>query len=472
MSERRVPRNGNSETEIKRPKKLSAERAILGAILLDNSKYQLASAILKPQDFSVDLYQKMFSAIGEMITERVEGRKIDLVTLTEYMAVPDGTLDAAGIAQVFKDNLIASNVEHYARIVREKSARWQAITIFNRGILQALDEDGEDADSVRDSALADLKAITVASAGRRRTFESLTPRQLMDSTPELPEYIIYPVLVRGFVSLLDGLPKWSGKTTLALTGLLAMSDNRPFLGRKTERTRVLYVSEENRKPLRIEVARAGLADSPYVEFVPLDLHAGIPWREKMEIIEGTAVDKICAGCIVDTFFECVGATKEQENDAGFCADAVRPVREMIARLNMGAGLFRHERKSPGEIGTSGRGSNALTGAVDQIVRLTRMNPKDYPTNFRKLEILGRIEQAELTIELVNQEYRVHGDAAPVEKQDNAAAIVAAIKAKPSASLREIARVTNTGKTTVERLAKESGFVQHDGRWIDTEHLNS
>ena len=42
------------------PASIEAERSILGAILLDNSLYDQAAELLKPDDFSLDGHRRIF----------------------------------------------------------------------------------------------------------------------------------------------------------------------------------------------------------------------------------------------------------------------------------------------------------------------------------------------------------------------------------------------------------------------------
>src|SRR3990170_5863097 len=64
------------------PSNVEAERSVLGAILLDNSAYNQAAELLKPEDFYLDSHRRLFLRITEMADQSLP---IDLVTLSEEL---------------------------------------------------------------------------------------------------------------------------------------------------------------------------------------------------------------------------------------------------------------------------------------------------------------------------------------------------------------------------------------------------
>ena len=112
-----------TETVLERPlpHNLDAERSVLGAILLDNHTLNTAVEKLKPEDFFLEQHRRVFQqmmALGEL------QQAIDLVTLTDQLH-RRGELEAAGgaayLAQLVDGVPRVTNVEHYARIVKEKA---------------------------------------------------------------------------------------------------------------------------------------------------------------------------------------------------------------------------------------------------------------------------------------------------------------------------------------------------------------
>ena len=103
------------------PQNMEAERSILGAILLDNNALNAAIEKLKPEDFFHDHHRRIYQ---QMIALGETQQAIDLVTLTDQLQ-RSGELESAGgaayIAQLMDGVPHVTNVEHYARIVKEKS---------------------------------------------------------------------------------------------------------------------------------------------------------------------------------------------------------------------------------------------------------------------------------------------------------------------------------------------------------------
>jgi len=144
---------GTTTTALERqlPQNTEAERSILGAILLDNNALNATLEKLKPEDFFHDhhrrIYQQMI-ALGEM------QQAIDLVTLTDQLH-RSGELESSGgpayIAQLMDGVPHVTNVEHYARIVKEKSLLRGLIHATHAIQQQALEAE-EDADAILDRA--------------------------------------------------------------------------------------------------------------------------------------------------------------------------------------------------------------------------------------------------------------------------------------------------------------------------------
>lgn len=103
------------------PQNLEAERCVLGAILLDNQLVNQAIELLATNDFYLSGHRLIFQ---HMISLLENSKAIDFVTLTDSIR-SSGQLEELGGAS-FISFLIdgvprLTNIEHYARIVQEKS---------------------------------------------------------------------------------------------------------------------------------------------------------------------------------------------------------------------------------------------------------------------------------------------------------------------------------------------------------------
>ena len=119
-----------------------AERAILGAILLNEEAYDSVSQLVGASDFYHPANAEIFTAISRM-KESASGFAVDIVTLVDYLKKQDRLEKAGGIAYVSSltdSNAIISNAEQYAKIVRELSIRRQVIALTTDVNSAAYDE--------------------------------------------------------------------------------------------------------------------------------------------------------------------------------------------------------------------------------------------------------------------------------------------------------------------------------------------
>ena len=133
------------------PSNVEAERSVLGAILLDNSAYNQAAALLTPEDFSLDSHRRLFLRIMELADR---SRPADLVTLCEEL-MRHSELEAvggAGYISSLTDGLPRlSNIEHYAKIVKDKALLRRLIQVSNTVASRCL-EGSEEAEDILDAA--------------------------------------------------------------------------------------------------------------------------------------------------------------------------------------------------------------------------------------------------------------------------------------------------------------------------------
>lgn len=137
------------------PSNPDAERSVLGAILLDNAALLVAREFIVPEDFFLSQHVHVFYEMLELASKNIP---VDLVTLTEELHNA-GELDAAGgapyLAALADGMPRVSNVEHYARIVKEKSILRAVIHTCHQIQMRAFEGEGGSA-GVLDLARANL----------------------------------------------------------------------------------------------------------------------------------------------------------------------------------------------------------------------------------------------------------------------------------------------------------------------------
>ena len=133
------------------PHNLEAERSILGAVLLDNHALNAAVERLRTDDFFLPQHRHIFE---RMVGLAERQQAIDTITLMEDLA-RRGELEAAGgvpyLSQLADGLPRVTNVDHYARIVKEKAVLRNLIHSASAIQEQALAA-GDDADVILDRA--------------------------------------------------------------------------------------------------------------------------------------------------------------------------------------------------------------------------------------------------------------------------------------------------------------------------------
>jgi len=150
---------------------------------------------------------------------------------------------------------------------------------------------------------------------------------------------------------------------------------------------VLWFTEENRRVWRKRLRLRG----PHVGKVPhitWDYAMGKYIAEKQYIIN--AVLRSDADVIIiDTVRSLLGIA--EENEAGHVAQALIPYVKACGDSGKTLIVVHHERKAGGTFGQGLSGSQAFGGIVDTILELKRDPRVKTDPNYRKLEVLGRVD---------------------------------------------------------------------------------
>lgn len=125
------------------PNSSESERAILGAILIDNGLVSQAIELLRPEDFYVPSHRRIF--LG-MIGLFERGAEINPILIGEELKKENALESVGGVS--FIANLTyglphSTNIAHYAKVVRGKSMLRQLIKAANKITQEALEEEDE-----------------------------------------------------------------------------------------------------------------------------------------------------------------------------------------------------------------------------------------------------------------------------------------------------------------------------------------
>ncbi|MBI4345922.1 MAG: AAA family ATPase [Elusimicrobia bacterium] len=242
------------------------------------------------------------------------------------------------------------------------------------------------ASAAPENASAALRDEVPAERIRRLAFRSAP--EFAATTPEAPPWVLNGYIARNAIAEIGGKIKIAGKTTLALAMSRAIVSGDPFAGRQTERTGILYLTEQPAASFREALERGGLLDEE--RFTVLSWHdaIGVKWSSVVaQAVEECKVRE--AGVLfVDTLSQWAGIRGDGENSAGEALEALAPLQEAAGRHGLAVVVLRHSRKAGGDVGDDTRGSSAFAGAVDIVLSLRRADGNAEP-NIRVLHGLSR-----------------------------------------------------------------------------------
>ena len=161
------------------PHSLEAERAVLGAILLERESLPRAIEVLATDDFYKAGHRQIYEAMRALF-ERSE--PADLLTLTEELR-RQGTLDEVGgpatLAGIVEEAATAAHLASYAKIVREKALLRNLIRVATDLIGQ-----GYEAREEVEALLDDAEARIFQLSERRMQGTALPVRAILKGTFE------------------------------------------------------------------------------------------------------------------------------------------------------------------------------------------------------------------------------------------------------------------------------------------------
>ncbi len=244
-----------------------------------------------------------------------------------------------------------------------------------------------------------------------------TAKQATEEAPEQVPWRVRPYVAEGSITEIAGKIKASGKTTFVCRMVECILDGKPFMGQETKRTSVVYLTEQTPTSFAEALEDANLSEREDLHILYWHDMARASWPQ----IVASAVKKCNAEgagvLVVDTLAVIAKLKGEDENNAGKAQEVMAPLKAAAAE-GLSVIYTRHDRKSGGAVGESGRGSSAFGGDADQLILLKSPEGNQRPT-VRTLETLGRFHEtpARLVIELTDAGYISRGnDAAFAQKQ--------------------------------------------------------
>lgn len=183
------------------PHDSEAEKAVLGAIFLDNSAIVDAYDILKPDDFYERANKLVFQAMIN-ISERDEG--IDALTLQDELKKNNQLDDIGGIAYVSElamSTPTAVHITYYANIVKRK-AILRNLIFTSQNIIQNAIKDSDDITDILDDA--ERSILNVSQDNSQNGFKTIKDilSETIDNINNIPaDGNMVTGLATGFVEL-------------------------------------------------------------------------------------------------------------------------------------------------------------------------------------------------------------------------------------------------------------------------------
>jgi hypothetical protein len=289
-----------------------------------------------------------------------------------------------------------------------------------------------------------------------RSLPFKTALQISQETPVETEYICTPYIVKGGITEVGGKVKLAGKTTWMTHLCRAVVLGKPFMGYATMRTPVVYLTEQPSSSWRLALERAGLLTCA-------DFHC-LYFRDVYGLEWSFVVDQAVIHCkkvgasllVVDTLGQFAGISGDSENNSGDALKAMQPL-QMAASEGIAVMASRHERKSGGAVGESGRGSSAFSGAVDIVLSIRRPEGKHRKT-LRTIEAISRFDGTpdEMTIELTDAGYIALGTSVDVESEEAARHLLSAAPGSDNEAveLKVLIEGSEISRSTAQRVVRE------------------
>ena len=370
------------------PHSVEGERSVLGSILLDPSALTVAADTeqLLPEHFFL---RQNFHIYSHMPSLREKSVPVDAVMLVDELQ-RSGDLETAGGAPYISnlpDGLPRStNIAHYARLVKTKAMLRSLANSAEAIEQQALAAEDEPS-LILDRADAMIQKLRTAARATESPLGSLSTAGLFAAQEEEINWLAWPFAAVGLSSILDALPK-TGKTRFLLEGIHASREHRPFLNMATQPMRVVYVSEQSKASLAMQVREVGFTGLEPIEelrWITREYWSRYVFTDFLEKLDkhflGDAGYNLLA---FDTWHTI--ARLEDEADASEVNRLGDLTLNIAGKNKLALTLGRHDRKSSGPDPFWPQRHRTLwpRSLILDLVRVP-----DEPTQ-RKLELLGRV----------------------------------------------------------------------------------
>ncbi len=208
----------------KLPQNIEAEQAVIGSMILDSEAIGKVVEILKENDFYRIAHRKIFPAIIDIYEQN---QPVDLITLTESLRKKNLLEEIGGasyLTAILENTDTTANVEHHARIVKEKSTLRELISAAGHIMSESISDEKE-ADSILENA-----ERLILDVAREKIQQGFVPvKDILKGTFDNIEKLYHR---KEYVTgLATGFPEFDRLTAGLHKGDLVIVAGRPSMGK-------------------------------------------------------------------------------------------------------------------------------------------------------------------------------------------------------------------------------------------------
>jgi KaiC/GvpD/RAD55 family RecA-like ATPase len=451
------------------PSNLDAERCVLGSILVNNAALNTAVRYVSSGDFLLTSHQKIFRHMLAMVEAN---QPIDLVTLCESM-FKSGEIESCGvgdlqgaayISSLMDGMATVSNVEQYARIVREKAALRILAKASERLSNAALEPNanlGELQSKLRAMAIDTPEPMKIVGGNGHLCYSS---RDFLTAEFPTPEHLVEGVIPRGGSVLIFALPhRLKSWFTTALT--IGCTRAGRVLGhlevKKPVKTLLVQVEDF---PGQLQWRIRELLRSPEYQDIDLDRWSVIP-RCNMDLMKPEwfqavyrEIEKFEAEHVIfDVMRRIFRGDVNSPKESAALLEQVDRLREPF---NCAVTIVHHANKKDSELMTGAAGSYNLPGWANVVIEFKRKTEEAGVTHV-EIEVDNKLapspEPMRMVLDLASEK--------PLRMElleDGVGIFEAEERLGAEWTVRDLAEVLDVHKTNAQRRLKKwisSGKVE-------------
>lgn len=212
------------------PHSIEAEQAVLGALMLDNDRWDTVVEHVTSIDFYTRAHQLIFDEMQHLVEK---GSPLDLITISESFEIK-GILDMVGgfayLAELSKNTPSAANVNAYAEIVRQRAVMRDLIKVANEIADAGYAPEGRTSEDLLD--MAESRVFQIAESRANKDAGPKGVEQILEDTVARIEQL-FQMPHDGVTGVSTGYTDLDKKTAGLQKSDLIIVAARPSMGKTT-----------------------------------------------------------------------------------------------------------------------------------------------------------------------------------------------------------------------------------------------